>query len=120
MRAFARDTIDEKKQAVLRSTARICALDKANTCRCAAASGHAEHQIQLNSYGEERTIACDLLPSRYDQVAQALGAHGERVEDPAELEGAIERAVAAGKPACVDVLIEPAAAPSLLVGGSHP
>ena len=81
---------------------------------------NAEHQIQLNSYGEERTIACDLLPSRYDQVAQALGAHGERVEDPAELEGAIERAVAAGKPACVDVLIEPAAAPSLLVGGSHP
>ena len=80
---------------------------------------NAEPQIQLNSYGEERTIACDLLPSRYDQVAQALGAHGERVEDPAELEVAIERAVAAGKPAFVDVLIEPAAAPSLLVGGSH-
>ena len=81
---------------------------------------NAEHQIQLNTYGAERTVGCELLPTRYDQVAGALGGHGEQVEDPDDLEPAIDRAVASGRPACVNVMIEPAAAPSLLVGGAHP
>ena len=81
---------------------------------------NAEHQIQLNSYGAERTIGCDLLPTRYDEMVQAMGGHAERVENPDDLAPAIERAVSSKRPACVDVVIEPAAAPSLLVGGSHP
>ncbi len=32
---------------------------------------------------------------RFEQVAQSFGAHGENVSDPAELEGAIERCLAA-------------------------
>jgi acetolactate synthase-1/2/3 large subunit len=72
---------------------------------------NAESQIQLRDYGQNRMHGCDLTPARYDQVAVALGGHGELVEHAHELEGAIERALASGKPALVNVMIEPVAAP---------
>jgi acetolactate synthase-1/2/3 large subunit len=53
------------------------------------------------------------LPVRYDQVVQSLGGHGEYVERAADLSAAIERALASGKPACVNVMIESTAAPAL-------
>jgi acetolactate synthase-1/2/3 large subunit len=42
---------------------------------------------------------------------EALGGHGEHVERAEELAPALERAVASGKPACVNVMIDGAAAP---------
>jgi acetolactate synthase-1/2/3 large subunit len=78
---------------------------------------NAEYQIQLRQYGVARAVGCALLPSRYDQVAGGLGAHGERVEAPADLDGALARAVASGRPACVDVRIDGVAAPTY--GGGH-
>jgi acetolactate synthase-1/2/3 large subunit len=75
------------------------------------ATWNAEYQIQLRAYGSERAKGCELLPTRYGAVAQALGAHGEDVERPGELQGALRRAVASGKPACVNVMIERLAAP---------
>jgi acetolactate synthase-1/2/3 large subunit len=56
---------------------------------------------------------CELLPVRYDQVVTALGGHGEYVERASDLPAAIERALASGKPACVNVMIESTAAPAL-------
>jgi acetolactate synthase I/II/III large subunit len=57
------------------------------------------------------SVAADLRPrTRYDQVVEALGGHGELVEYPAELRGALERAFAAGVPALVNVLTDPAVA----------
>ena len=53
----------------------------------------------------------ELLPARYDQVVAVLGGHGEFVERAADLAGAIERSLASGKPACVNVMIESIAAP---------
>jgi acetolactate synthase-1/2/3 large subunit len=73
---------------------------------------NAERQIQLRTYGAARTHGCELLPARYDQVAVALGAHGEHVARAAELEPALRRAAVAGRAACVNVLIERAPAPS--------
>jgi acetolactate synthase-1/2/3 large subunit len=35
---------------------------------------NAEYQIQLRSYGRERLVGCELLPTRYDQVAVASAA----------------------------------------------
>ena len=72
---------------------------------------NAESQIQLREYGKERMHGCDLTPARYDLVVAALGGHGEHVEKAADLPGAIERALASGKPACINVMIESAAAP---------
>ncbi|WP_421990532.1 thiamine pyrophosphate-binding protein [Roseococcus sp.] len=78
------------------------------------AKWNAEYQIQKRDYGANRTHGCELLPgTRYDQVVQALGGHGEFVENAEDLPAALERAFASGKPACVNVMIEGKAAPNL-------
>ncbi|HUJ86718.1 MAG TPA: thiamine pyrophosphate-binding protein [Burkholderiales bacterium] len=74
---------------------------------------NAEHQIQLRAYGPERARGCELLPTRYDRVAAALGGHGEHVERAAELPAALQRAAGSGRAACVNVMIERLAAPVL-------
>jgi len=57
------------------------------------------------------SVAAELRPAtRYDQVVEALGGHGELVERPAELRPALERALSAGGPALVNVLTDPAIA----------
>jgi acetolactate synthase-1/2/3 large subunit len=43
--------------------------------------------------------------TRYERVVEALGGHGEYVEDPGEIRPALERAAASGKPALVNVII---------------
>jgi acetolactate synthase-1/2/3 large subunit len=73
---------------------------------------NAEHQLQLAHYGADRTVGCELRPSRYDQMAAALGAHGEHVERAADLEPALDRALRAGVPAIVNVPITGLAAPT--------
>jgi acetolactate synthase-1/2/3 large subunit len=55
------------------------------------------------------SVAADLRPAtRYDQVVEALGCHGELVERPGDLGEALERAFSAGLPALVNVLTDPA------------
>jgi thiamine pyrophosphate-dependent acetolactate synthase large subunit-like protein len=57
------------------------------------------------------SVAADLRPeTRYDQVVEALGGHGELVREPGEFRGAMERAFEAGKPALVNVLTDPSVA----------
>lgn len=75
------------------------------------AAWNAEHQIQVRDYGPERAHACELNPTRYELVATALGGHGELVTEAAALPAAIERAMASGKPAVVNVMIERLPAP---------
>ncbi|MQA17034.1 MAG: hypothetical protein GEV09_23750 [Pseudonocardiaceae bacterium] len=41
--------------------------------------------------------------TRFDEVAKTLGCHGEYVENPADIHGALQRATASGKPAVVNV-----------------
>jgi acetolactate synthase-1/2/3 large subunit len=72
---------------------------------------NAEYQIQLRQYGAERAKNCDLLPSRYDRVAEALGGFGALVSTAADLPDALDRAYLSGKPACINVMIESVAAP---------
>jgi acetolactate synthase-1/2/3 large subunit len=66
----------------------------------------AEYNIQVRDYGPNRTFGCELNQTRYDLVASALGGHGELVEKAAELAPAIERALASGRPAVINVMIE--------------
>ncbi len=57
------------------------------------------------------SVAADLRPAtRYDQVVEALGGHGELVERPTDLRPALERALAADRPALVNVLTDPTVA----------
>ena len=68
-----------------------------------------DRQIQIGVYG--KPVATDLLPSRYDRVVAGLGGYGEHVERPEELHGAIERALASGLPALIDVAVQRAISP---------
>jgi len=74
---------------------------------------NAEYQIQLRTYGEGRTVATELLPTRYDEVARGFGGHGEHVTDPGQVLAAAQRALAARKPAVLNIMIEGLAAPSI-------
>jgi acetolactate synthase-1/2/3 large subunit len=57
------------------------------------------------------SVAAELRPhTRYDEVAAALGCHGELVSTPDELRPALERAFVAGGPALVNVLTDPSIA----------
>ena len=57
-----------------------------------------ERASQIKDYGPDRVIGTDLLPTRYDLMAEALGCHGELVERPDDLAPALERAFASGLP----------------------
>jgi len=55
------------------------------------------------------SVAAELRPAtRYDQMVEALGCHGELVERPGDVAPAIERAFSAERPALVNVLTDPA------------
>ncbi|MCL4748204.1 MAG: thiamine pyrophosphate-binding protein, partial [Burkholderiaceae bacterium] len=75
---------------------------------------NAEYQIQLREYGAARAQGCELAKAtRYERVVEALGGHGEYVRHAGELDGAIERAFASARAACVNVRIAGEAAPAV-------
>jgi acetolactate synthase-1/2/3 large subunit len=74
---------------------------------------NAEYQIQIREYGQERAKGCELLPSRYDQVALAFGGAGELVTDAVDVLPAAQRLQAKGLPAILNILIEGLPAPNL-------
>ncbi len=65
-----------------------------------------EHHPMMFLYGY--SVAAKLREgTRYDQVVEVLGGHGELVQRPDELRPALERALSAGRPALVNVLTDP-------------
>ena len=55
------------------------------------------------------SVAAELRPgTRYDQMVEALGGHGELVERPEDVKPALSRAFESGRPALVNVLTDPA------------
>ena len=63
-----------------------------------------DKNIQLGLYG--KPVVTDLAPTRYDLVAAGLGAHGELVERPEQLAPALERALAARRPALLNIRVQ--------------
>ena len=74
---------------------------------------NAEYQIQLREFGANRARGCEMRPVRYDQIASALGGHGELVTDAQNMLPAVTRAFASRLPACINVMIESVAAPHI-------
>ena len=68
-----------------------------------AMSAHGQDLI----YGPGNRIVSDLAPTRYDIAASGFGVHAEYVVDRADLKPALERALKAGRPACVNVMTKP-------------
>ena len=62
---------------------------------------------QIGIYGDEGEVATRLAPTRYDRLTETFGGHGEHVERPDELARALERALASGQPAIVNVMLDP-------------
>lgn len=60
---------------------------------------------------QDREVGSECLPDiRYDKMFEALGCHGELVEDPAQIRYALERSFRAaekGKTAVVNVMVDP-------------
>ena len=59
---------------------------------------------QISMYGPGRVVATDLGYVRYDKWVEGFGGHGEFVQRPEQIRPALERALASGKPACVNVI----------------
>jgi thiamine pyrophosphate-dependent acetolactate synthase large subunit-like protein len=64
-----------------------------------------ERAFQNEHYGG-RFYAVDYKNPDFGALAKVFGAHGEHVTRPGDLEGALTRAFASGKPAIVDVMID--------------
>jgi len=79
---------------------------------------NAEYNLQVRDYGPDRTFGCELDATRYDQVVAAMGGHGELVTNIADFPGAMARAEASGKPACINVMIESIPSPIAEVPGA--
>jgi acetolactate synthase-1/2/3 large subunit len=70
-----------------------------------AASGYVK-ALQHLMYGQGAYQSSDLSETDYAAVARALGCDGIRVEQPGELAGALEQALAAtARPVVLDVVV---------------
>ena len=67
------------------------------------AAWNIERYDQMVNY-DGRVVGTELRDTDYAGLATALGAHGERVDDPEQLEGALRRAIA-NAPALIDVKV---------------
>ena len=57
----------------------------------------------------QRKPGRELGFTSFDGMAEALGAYGERVEDPNQIKPALDRAFSSGKAAVINVIVEPTA-----------
>jgi thiamine pyrophosphate-dependent acetolactate synthase large subunit-like protein len=79
--------------------------------------GIAGHSIQDGMFPEGSPRVASLLPAHYEKMAELVDGHAERVDRPEEIRPALDRALAAGKPALVHVRIDPKA--TRLSGGVY-
>ena len=70
-----------------------------------------EREFQLGVYGGDKTVACDLRRTRYDLVMKAFGGDGEHIDRPDQVRPAFRRALASGRPYCLNVDIQGARSP---------
>lgn len=63
---------------------------------------------QAVALGDAGPVNADLNEIRYDDLARSMGAHGERVADPADLAPALERCLESGRCSVVHVDVDAA------------
>jgi acetolactate synthase-1/2/3 large subunit len=78
----------------------ICVVN--NDC----AWGMIKHSQEM-SLGMERCTCAELGMRHYEKMVEGLGGYGELVTEDADIVPAIKRAVASGKPACINVVTDP-------------
>lgn len=78
----------------------ICVVN--NDC----AWGMIKHSQEL-SLGNDRTTCSELGMRHYEKMVEGLGGYGELVTEDADIVPALKRALASGKPACINVVTDP-------------
>jgi acetolactate synthase-1/2/3 large subunit len=78
----------------------ICVVN--NDC----AWGMIKHSQEM-SIGHDRCTCAELGLRHYEKLVEGLGGYGELVEKDEDIIPALKRAVASGKPACINVLTDP-------------
>jgi acetolactate synthase-1/2/3 large subunit len=78
----------------------ICVIN--NDC----AWGMIKHGQEI-CYGDDRVCGSELGIVHYEKMAEALGGYGEFVENDEDIVPALQRALASGKPACINVMTDP-------------
>jgi acetolactate synthase-1/2/3 large subunit len=81
------------------------------------AGWNAEIQIQIRRFGKGRMVGCELLPTRYDELAEALGCLGCYAEIGSEVRNGLESAWNSRKPSCINVKVGRVAAPIIRLRG---
>ena len=61
---------------------------------------------QKESAGENLPYSDFPTPFDISAIAAGMGVHGERITDPTEIAPAVQRAIASGKPAVLDIVID--------------
>ncbi len=69
--------------------------------------GMTKHQLEI-TYGKKRPkLGVDLDLTPFHEILKVLGGYGELVTDPKNLNAAIQRAIASGVPALINVVTDP-------------
>ena len=69
--------------------------------------GMTKHQLEI-TYGRKKPkIGVDLGLTPFHEIVKVLGGYGEFVDNPKELNGAIERALSSGVPSLINVATDP-------------
>jgi len=66
-----------------------------------------ELPVFYQAFGPDNDVEVKWGQVRFDKIAEGYGAHGEYVERTADIGPAVERAFAAGRPAVVQVAVDP-------------
>jgi acetolactate synthase-1/2/3 large subunit len=69
-----------------------------------------EYHIQKYLFDTELPAVNDFFDTNYAEVARAFGWFGKRVEEAAEIPGALREALDSGEPAVVEVMVDKEAA----------
>lgn len=57
-------------------------------------------------YGRNAHVITELADTNYHTVAQAFGCHAERVDRLEDVASAVKRAIASGKPGCLNIIVD--------------
>ena len=71
--------------------------------------GIAGHMLQDNMLPPGSPRIASLLPAHYEQLAEMVDGHAERVDRPEEIRPALERALASDRIAIINVHVDPKA-----------
>ncbi|MCP5068131.1 MAG: thiamine pyrophosphate-binding protein, partial [bacterium] len=63
--------------------------------------------VFVGAFGMNQDVEVKWGDGRFDKIAEGYGAHGEYVDRTADIAPAVERALASGRPAVVQVAVDP-------------